>query len=261
MNLKLNRPIVFFDLETTGVNIVKDRIVEISILKIFPNGNKESKTWLVNPTIEIPNEVIAIHGITNEKIANEPTFNQLHKEILNLIEDCDLGGYNSNKFDIPLLAEEFLRCGIDFSMKNIKTVDVQNIFHKLEKRTLSAAYKFYCNKELVDAHSAEADTIATYEILLAQIDKYSELENNIDFLSKFSSIGNKRLDIAGFLRMNENNEPSITFGKYKGKTLNEVYDINPGYFSWINNAEFPLHTKKILKELVAEIKLKRKFDS
>ena len=221
MNLKLNRPIVFFDLETTGVNIVKDRIVEISILKIFPNGNKESKTWLVNPTIEIPNEVIAIHGITNEKIANEPTFDQLHKEILNLIEDCDLGGYNSNKFDIPLLAEEFLRCGVDFSMKNIKTVDVQNIFHKLEKRTLSAAYKFYCNKELVDAHSAEADTIATYEVLLAQIDKYSELENDIDFLSSFSNIGNKRLDIAGFLRMNENNEPSITFGKYKGKTLNE----------------------------------------
>ena len=261
MILKLNRPIVFFDLETTGVNIVKDRIVEISILKIFPNGNKESKTWLVNPTIEIPNEVIAIHGITNEKIANEPTFDDLHKEILNLIEDCDLGGYNSNKFDIPLLAEEFLRCGIDFSMKNIKTVDVQNIFHKLEKRTLSAAYKFYCNKELVDAHSAEADTIATYEILLAQIDKYSELENNIDFLSNFSSIGNKRLDIAGFLRMNENNEPSITFGKYKGKTLKEVYDINPGYFSWINNAEFPLYTKKILKELVAEIKLKRKFEN
>ena len=261
MNLKLNRPIVFFDLETTGVNIVKDRIVEISILKVFPNGNKESKTWLVNPTIEIPNEVIAIHGITNEKIANEPTFDQLHKEILNLIEDCDLGGYNSNKFDIPLLAEEFLRCGVDFSMKNIKTVDVQNIFHKLEKRTLSAAYKFYCDKELVDAHSAEVDTIATYEVLLAQIDKYSELENDIDFLSSFSSIGNKRLDIAGFLRMNENNEPSITFGKYKGKTLNEVYDINSGYFSWINNAEFPLYTKKILKELVAEIKLKRKFDS
>ena len=185
MNLKLNRPIVFFDLETTGVNIVKDRIVEISILKVFPNGNKETKTWLVNPTIKIPNEVIAIHGITNEKIANEPTFDQLHKEILNLIEDCDLGGYNSNKFDIPLLAEEFLRCGVDFSMKNIKTVDVQNIFHKLEKRTLSAAYKFYCDKELVDAHSAEADTIATYEVLLAQIEKYSELENDIDFLSSF----------------------------------------------------------------------------
>lgn len=261
MNLKLNRPIVFFDLETTGVNIVKDRIVEISILKVFPNGNKESKTWLVNPTIEIPNEVIAIHGITNEKIEKEPTFDQLHKEILNLIEDCDLGGYNSNKFDIPLLAEEFLRCGVDFSMKNIKTVDVQNIFHKLEKRTLSAAYKFYCDKELIDAHSAEADTIATYEVLLAQIDMYSELENDIDFLSRFSNIGNKRLDIAGFLRMNENNEPSITFGKYKGKTLSEVYEINPGYFSWINNAEFPMYTKKILRELVAEIKLKRKFEN
>ena len=169
MNLKLKKPIVFFDLETTGINIVHDRIVEISILKVFPNGNKESKTWLVNPTIKIPKETIAIHGITNEKVANEPTFDQLHKDILRLIEDCDLGGYNSNKFDIPLLVEEFLRCGVDFSIKNIKTVDVQNIFHKLEKRTLSAAYRFYCNKELIDAHSAEADTIATYEILLAQI--------------------------------------------------------------------------------------------
>ena len=261
MNLKLKKPIVFFDLETTGVNIVHDRIVEISVLKVFPNGNKESKTWLVNPTINIPKETIAIHGITNEKVANEPTFDQLHKDILNLIEGCDLGGYNSNKFDIPLLVEEFLRCGVDFSIKNIKTVDVQNIFHKLEKRTLSAAYKFYCNKELIDAHSAEADTIATYEILLAQIEKYSELENDVDFLSKFSNVGNKRLDMAGFIRTNEKNQPIIAFGKYKNKTIDEIYEVNPGYFSWINQAEFPQFTKKILKELVAEVKLKRKFEN
>ena len=261
MNLKLKKPIVFFDLETTGINIVHDRIVEISILKVFPNGNKESKTWLVNPTIKIPKETIAIHGITNEKVANEPTFDLLHKDILRLIEDCDLGGYNSNKFDIPLLVEEFLRCGVDFSIKNIKTVDVQNIFHKLEKRTLSAAYKFYCNKELIDAHSAEADTIATYEILLAQIEKYSELENDVDFLSNFSNVGNKRLDMAGFIRTNEKNQPIIAFGKYKNKTIDEIYEVNPGYFSWINQAEFPQFTKKILKELVAEVKLKRKFEN
>ena len=161
MKLKLDRPIVFFDLETTGINIVNDRIVEISILKIFPNGNKESKTWLINPTINIPKETTTIHGITNEKVANEPTFKQIHKEIINIIKDCDLAGYNSNKFDIPLLAEEFLRCDYDFSIKNIKTVDIQNIFHKLEQRTLSAAYKFYCQKELTNAHSAEADTLAT----------------------------------------------------------------------------------------------------
>ena len=261
MNLKLNRPIVFFDLETTGVNIVKDRIVEISILKVFPNGNKESKTWLVNPTINIPKETTAIHGITDQKVANEPTFEQLHKEIIDIISNCDLAGYNSNKFDIPLLAEEFLRCGYDFSMKNINTVDIQNIFHKLERRTLSAAYQFYCNKELVNAHSAEADTIATYEILLAQIERYKELENDINFLSSFSERGNKRLDIAGFIRENDDNQAIITFGKFKDKTLDEIYDLNPGYFSWINQADFPLHTKKILKELVAEIKLKRKFDS
>ena len=153
MKLSLNKPIVFFDLETTGVNIVKDRIVEISLLKIHPNGNKESKTWLVNPTVKIPQETIDIHGITNEKVINEPTFADLHKEILSIVENCDLAGYNSNKFDIPLLAEEFIRCGIDFSLKNIKTVDIQNIFHKLEKRTLSAAYKFYCQKDLENAHS------------------------------------------------------------------------------------------------------------
>ena len=168
MNLKLEKPIVFFDLETTGLQISKDRIVEISILKVFPNGNQESKTWLVNPTIPIPKETTDIHGISDEKVANEPTFNELSKEISNLIHNCDLGGYNSNKFDIPLLAEEFLRSGIDFDMKNRKAIDVQNIFHKMEQRTLVAAYKFYCDKDLTNAHSAEADTTATYEVLLSQ---------------------------------------------------------------------------------------------
>jgi DNA polymerase-3 subunit epsilon len=240
MSLKLIKPIVFFDLETTGVNIVKDRIVEMSILKIFPNGNKESKTWLVNPTIPIPQETIDIHGVTNEKVANEPTFHELHKEILTIINNCDLAGYNSNKFDIPLLAEEFLRCKHDFSMDLINEIDVQNIFHKLERRTLSAAYKFYCNKELINAHTAEADTLATYEILLAQIEKYDEIDNNVEFLSQFSTRGNKSVDIAGFIKLDDHGEEMITFGKYKNKTIKEVYNENPGYFSWINQADFPL---------------------
>ena len=185
MLLNITRPIVFFDLETTGVNIVKDRIVEISILKVFPNGNKESKTWIINPTIPIPNETTQIHGITDEKVKNEPTFKELFLKIYDLIKDCDLAGYNSNKFDIPLLIEEFLRCDKNFSINNFKAIDIQNIFHKMEQRTLSAAYKFYCNKELINAHSAEADTVATYEILLAQLEKYDELKNDTNFLSEF----------------------------------------------------------------------------
>ena len=186
MKLNLKKPIVFFDLETTGVKIATDRIVEISLLKILPNGNKESKTWLVNPTIDIPYETTLIHGITNEKVENKPTFKDLAKEIFEFIHNCDLAGYNSNKFDIPLLAEEFLRVGYNFDMKNRLAIDVQNIFHKLEKRTLTAAYKFYCNKDLTNAHSAESDTKATYEVLIAQLEKYNELENNVHFLADFS---------------------------------------------------------------------------
>ena len=186
MELKLTRPICFFDLETTGVNVAKDRVVEISILKVFPNGNKESKTWLVNPEMNIPAEVIAVHGISNEKVANEPTFKELSKEIYAMIKDCDLGGYNSDRFDIPLLAEEMLRAEIDFDMKNTVSVDVQTIFHKMEKRTLEAAYKFYCDKTLENAHSAAADTNATYEVLKSQLDRYPDLENDIKKLSEFT---------------------------------------------------------------------------
>ncbi|MEY4432082.1 MAG: hypothetical protein RLZZ44_212, partial [Bacteroidota bacterium] len=177
MELKLNRPICFFDLETTGIDIGKDRIVEISIFKVFPNGNKESKTWLVNPTIPIPPQSTAVHGIDDAKVANEPTFAQLAGQIHNMIKDSDLAGYNSDRFDIPLLAEEMLRVGVDFDMKNRVSVDVQTVFHKMEERTLSAALKFYCGKSLENAHSAEADTMATYEILKAQLDRYPELEN------------------------------------------------------------------------------------
>lgn len=259
MILQLNKPIVFFDLETTGIKVAVDRIVEISILKIFPNGNKESKTWLVNPTILIPEETTLIHGITNEKVVNEPTFSELSDDIYKLIENCDLAGFNSNKFDIPLLAEEFLRVGIEFNMKNRKAIDIQNIFHKLEQRTLIAAYKFYCDKELTNAHSAKADTNATYEILLAQLDKYSELENNIDFLSDFSERGGKFADLAGFIRYNQKGEEVLSFGKYRDITLKQIWNDNPGYFSWIKQADFPLYTKNIMNNFATKMKLEKKF--
>ena len=248
MELKLTRPICFFDLETTGTNVAKDRIVEISILKIFPNGNKESKTWLVNPEMVIPEEVVAIHGISNEKVANEPTFKQLSKEVYNMIKDSDLGGFNSDRFDIPLLAEELLRAGIDFDMKNTVSVDVQTIFHKMEKRTLEAAYKFYCDKNLDNAHSAEDDTTATYEVLLSQLDRYPELENNIKKLSEFSR-RREFVDFAGFIAMGEDGEEVFSFGKHKGKKVRDVLDKEPGYFGWMLNADFPLYTKKILTQI------------
>ncbi|MCP4977731.1 MAG: 3'-5' exonuclease [Maribacter sp.] len=248
MELKLTRPICFFDLETTGTNVAQDRIVEISILKIYPNGNKESKTWLVNPEKEIPAEVVAIHGISNEKVANEPTFKMLSKKIYNMIKDSDLGGFNSNRFDIPLLAEEMLRADIDFDMKNMVSVDVQTIFHKMEKRTLEAAYKFYCDKDLTDAHSAEADTIATYEVLLSQLDRYPELENNIKKLAEFST-HKKTVDFAGFIAVDEEEEEIFAFGKHKGRKVLEVLDKEPGYFGWILNADFPLYTKKVLTQI------------
>lgn len=245
MNLILNKPICFFDLETTGINISQDRIVEISILKVFPNGTEESKTWLVNPEMEIPKEVIAIHGITNEKVANEPTFKELAKDVYNMIKDSDLGGFNSNRFDIPLLAEEMLRAEVDFDMKNCVSVDVQTIFHKMEQRTLSAAYKFYCDEILEGAHGAEADTKATYEVLKAQLDKYDTLENDTSFLAEFSS--RKRFaDLAGFITYNKNNEECFSFGKHKGKLVTEVLEKEPGYFGWLLNADFPLYTKKVL---------------
>lgn len=248
MQLKLTKPICFFDLETTGINVAKDRIVEISILKIFPNGNKESKTWLVNPEMEIPPAVIAVHGISNEKVANEPTFKVLSKEIYTMIKDSDLGGFNSDRFDIPLLAEEMLRADVDFDMKNMVSVDVQTIFHKMEKRTLSAAYKFYCDKDLEDAHSAEADTNATYEVLLSQLERYPDLENNVKKLSEFTT-RKKSLDFAGFIGVDEDGIPIFSFGKHKGKTVDEVLEKEPGYFGWLINADFPRYTKKVLTQL------------
>jgi DNA polymerase-3 subunit epsilon len=245
MELNLTKPICFFDLETTGTNVAKDRIVEIAILKVFPNGNKESKTWLVNPEMPIPKEVVAIHGISDEKVANEPTFKELSGQVYEMINGCDLGGYNSNRFDIPLLVEELLRAGVDFEMKNVVAVDVQTIFHKMEQRTLSAAYKFYCDKELEGAHGAEADTNATYEVLKSQLDKYKELENDMSWLSKYSE-RRKFADFAGFIAFDKKGKEVFAFGKYKGKLVDKVLEEEPGYFGWIQNADFPLYTKKVL---------------
>jgi len=251
MELKLTRPICFFDLETTGINVAKDRIVEISVLKVYPNGTKESKTWLVNPTIEIPQEAIDIHGISNEKVANEPTFKELSREIFDLIKDSDLGGYNSDRFDIPLLAEEMLRAEMEFDMKNRVAVDVQTIFHKMEKRNLEAAYRFYCDKDLTNAHSAEADTEATYEVLKAQLDRYQELDNDIKKLSEFTQ-RKKSLDFAGFIVEDKNGEAVFSFGKHKKQKVKDVLAKEPGYFGWIQNADFPLYTKKILTQIRLE---------
>ena len=218
MQLNLKNPIVFFDLETTGINIVKDRIVEISFVKVHPNGKEESKTRRINPEMPIPPESTAIHGITDEDVKDCPTFKEIAKSLAAQIEGCDLAGYNSNRFDIPLLAEEFLRAGVDIDLNKRKFVDVQTIFHKMEQRTLSAAYKFYCDKSLENAHTAEADTMATYEILKAQLDRYpDDLQNDIDFLSKYSSFTNN-VDFAGRMIYNEDGKEVINFGKYKGKT-------------------------------------------
>ncbi|MDR2224044.1 MAG: 3'-5' exonuclease [Flavobacteriaceae bacterium] len=257
MELKLNRPICFFDLETTGIDVAKDRIVEISILKVFPNGNKESKTWLVNPGRPIPPQSSAIHGITDDKVANEPLFDELAPLVYNMIKDSDLAGFNSDRFDIPLLAEELLRAGVDFEMGNRVSVDVQTIFHKKEERTLSAAYRFYCNETLENAHSASADTNATYEILKAQLDRYDDLDNDMKLLSEFTT-RKKSVDFAGFIALNEEGKEIFTFGKHKGALVEEVLETEQGYYGWIQNADFPLYTKKVLTGIKLR-KLNNKF--
>ncbi|MDL2265241.1 3'-5' exonuclease [Parabacteroides sp. OttesenSCG-928-G07] len=248
MQLNLRNPLIFFDLETTGINIVKDRIVEISYVKVSPNGKEESKTFLVNPGIPIPPESTAIHGISDEDVKDCPTFKEIAKTLATQIEGCDLAGYNSNRFDIPMLVEEFLRAEVDIDLNKRKFIDVQTIFHKMEQRTLSAAYKFYCGKDLENAHSAEADTIATYEILKAQLDRYPELENDINYLSKFSSFTNN-VDFAGRMIYNEDGKEVINFGKYKGQLVDEVLKKDPAYYGWVMNGDFPLNTKKILTEI------------
>ena len=248
MKLNLKRPLVFFDLETTGVDTAKDRIVEISMVKVMPDGEEIVRTRLINPQMHIPEDATAVHGITDEDVKDQPTFAQIAKSLSQFIEGCDFGGFISNRFDLPLLVEEFLRAGVDVDFKNRKFIDVQNIFHKMEQRTLVAAYKFYCNKDLTDAHSAEADTRATYEVLKAQLDRYSELQNDVAALAEFSSRG-ETVDYAGRIVYNDKGEEVFNFGKYKGVKVSEVFQREPSYYDWMMNGDFPLYTKKVITEI------------
>lgn len=260
MKLKLARPLAIFDLEATGLNISTDKIVEIAIIKINPDGTEETFTARVNPEKNIPDEVIEIHGITNEDVKDCPTFKDLASKITAFIGDADLGGYNSSKFDIPLLAEELLRAGSDFDMANRKFVDVQNIFHKKEQRTLAAAYQFYCQSEIENAHNAMADTAATWNVLKAQLDKYPDLENNVAFLADFSKYGNLNiLDFAGRLAINEEGDAVYNFGKHKGKTIKQIDAEESGYYGWFvgETTDFPKYTKLKLKQEMDKIKAEK----
>ena len=249
MKLNLKNPLVFFDLETTGINIATDRIVELCYIKVYPNGNEESKSMRINPEMHIPEASSAIHGIYDEDVKDCPTFKQIARELANAIEGCDLAGFNSNRFDIPMLAEEFLRAEVDFDMTRRKFIDVQNIYHKLERRTLSAAYKFYCRKDLENAHSALADTQATYEVLQAQLDKYpNELQNDMQFLADFSRMSNN-VDFAGRIVYNEQGVEVFNFGKYKGMPVTEVLQKDSGYYGWVMQGDFTRNTKQVLTQL------------
>ncbi len=253
MQLNLKNPLIFFDIESTGLNVATDRIVEISAVKVFPNGTTEIKTRRINPTIPISPEAQAVHGISNEDVANEPTFKQVAKSLAQWMEGCDIAGYNSLKFDIPLLNEEFIRAGADFDFRKRKLIDVQNIFHKMEQRTLVAAYRFYCDKNLEDAHSAEADTLATYEVLKAQLDRYPDLQNDVQFLADFST-KTKFADYAGRIVYNDKNEPVFNFGKYKGRPVKEILEKEPSYYSWMMNGDFTEDTKNVLTGIKLSMK-------
>lgn len=249
MELKLQKPIVFFDLETTGVNAIHDRIVEISYIKVFPDGNEESKTLRINPERHIPEQSSAIHGIYDEDVKDCPTFKHVARDIAAIFVNSDIAGFNSNYFDVPMLVEEMLRAGIDFDITKCRLIDVQNIYHKLEQRTLSAAYKFYCGKNLEDAHSAQADTRATYEVLKAQLDKYPDkLNNDVQFLSSFSKM-NDNVDFAGRIIYNDKHIPVFNFGKYKGQSVEDVLARDPGYYGWMMQGDFPQNTKQVLTKL------------
>lgn len=253
--LKLNRPIAFFDLETTGVSLSSDRIVEIAIIKILPDGSRQVKRKLINPQMPIPKESTEIHGITDEMVKDAPTFKQAGNEIKMFIENCDMGGYNSNRFDVPILMEEFLRAGMDVDLSTRKMIDVQHIFYTMEPRTLTAAYKFFCNKELIDAHSAEADVDATIEVLLAQVEKYENLGNSVE--SILSVIGeDKIVDYARRFSFNDKGVEIFNFGKHKGKTVAEVLKAEPQYYDWMMRGDFPLHTKQKLTEILNRTLLK-----
>ena len=253
MKLNLKRPIVFFDLETTGVDTAKDRIVEVSMIKIMPDGEEVVRTRRINPQMHIPEQATAIHGITDDDVKDCPTFAQVAKSMAQFIDGCDFGGFNSNRFDLPMLVEEFLRAGVDVDFRRRRFVDVQNIFHKMEQRTLVAAYKFYCDKNLEEAHSAEADTRATYEVLMAQLDRYPELQNDVAALADFSERG-QTADFAGRIGYNDKQEEVFNFGKYKGRRVEDVFREEPSYYAWMMNGDFPLYTKKVITEIYLRLK-------
>lgn len=253
MNLKLKRPIIFFDLETTGVDTSLDRIVEISMVKIGVDGSKQVKTRRINPEMHIPAEATAVHGITDEDVKDEPTFKQIAKSLAQFIEGCDFGGFNSNRFDLPVLVEEFMRAGVEVDFKRRKFIDVQNIFHKKEQRTLVAAYKFYCDKDLENAHSAEADTLATYEVLEAQIERYGDIGDTVEALAEFSTHFDSA-DFAGRIAYDDKGAEVFTFGKYKGRRVEDILRDEPSYYTWMMNGDFPLYTKKVLTEIYLRIK-------
>ncbi|MCH8902949.1 MAG: 3'-5' exonuclease [Bacteroidetes bacterium] len=249
MKLNLNRPVAFIDLETTGLNIATDRIVEICILKVDIEGETEVKTQRINPTIPIPPETTAIHGIRDEDVVNSPTFSDVAQELATFINNCDIGGFNAGHFDVPLLVEEFLRAGVEYKSDGVRIVDVQKIFHRMEPRNLTAAYKFYCGKDLDEAHSAEADIRATYDVLLAQLDKYQDvIRNDVEYLDEFTST-NKRVDFAGRMVFDKQGKEVFNFGKHKGKLVEDVLKNEPQYYDWIMKADFPLDTKRKLTAL------------
>lgn len=248
MELQLKKPIIFFDLETTGTNITHDRIVEISIIKVMPNGEEMEYTFRINPEMPIPAEATAIHHITDEDVKGELTFKQRAKELVKIFTGCDIAGFNSNRFDMPLLAEEFDRAGVNFDYTKARFIDVQTIFHKKEQRTLVAAYKFYCNKDLEGAHSANADTRATLEVLKAQLDHYPDLPKDIEELSKYSS-PNRNVDLQGRIIYNDQGVEVINFGKYKGYPVVEVFRRDPGYYGWIKQGDFSGDTKRVFDRI------------
>ncbi len=248
MELNLKKPIIFFDLETTGTNITQDRIVEISMIKIMPNGQEQEYTIRVNPEMHIPADATAVHHICDEDVADCRTFKMLAKELAQFFTGCDIAGFNSNRFDIPMLDQEFQRAGVRFDFTKPRFVDVQTIFHKKEQRTLIAAYKFYCGKNLEEAHSANADTRATYEVLKAQLDRYDDLPNDIEALSEYSA-QNRNVDLAGRVIYNDKRQEIINFGKYKGHLVCEVLEKDPGYYSWILQGDFPQNTKDVFTKI------------
>lgn len=278
MQLKLTRPLVFFDLETTGVNVGMDHIVEICLHKILPDNSEEQMVLRIRPvdaagkTVHIPEVTTAIHGIGDADVADKPSFKELAPNIADFIGDADLAGYNSNKFDVPLLVEEFLRAGVPFSLKNRQLIDVQNIFHKMEQRTLKAAYRFYCNKDLENAHSADADTLATYEVLKAQLDRYQGVDytapdgtvsqpvvNDVAALSRFSTNSNWA-DLVGHIAYDNQHREVFNFGKHKGKPLEEVFSVEPAYYDWMMKADFPMSTKSLLAEVWKRMRDKKLRD-